>query len=66
MTRRLTWGFISGVALSLAALIATHDQDAIATLLRHDVSSLVLKVALAVFVGGLVLIVFRDRLSKAL
>ena len=66
MTRRLTWVFIIGVALSLAALIATHDQDAIATLLRHDVGSLVLKVALAVFVGGLVLITFRHRLSKAL
>lgn len=55
-----------GIVLSLAALIATHDQDAIATLLRHDVSSLVLKVALAIFVGGLVLIMFRHRLSKAL
>jgi aspartyl protease family protein len=66
VTRRLTWVFIIGVALSLAALIATHDQDAIATLLRHDVGSLVLKVALAVFVGGLVLITFRHRLSKAL
>ncbi len=66
MTRRLTWVLVIGVALSLVALIATNDQDAIATLLRHDIGSLVLKVALAIFVGGLVLILFRDRLSKAL
>jgi aspartyl protease family protein len=66
VTRRLTWVFILGVALSLAALIATNDQDAIATLLRHDIGSLMLKVALAVFAGGLVLVIFRERLSKAL
>lgn len=66
MTRRLTWVFVLGVALSLAALIASNDQDAIATLLRHDIGALTLKVALAVFAGGLVLVTFRERLSKAL
>ncbi len=66
MSRRLTWTFVFGVALSLAALIATNDQDAIANLLRHDIGSLVLKVALAIFVGGLVLVLFRERLSVAL
>ena len=66
MSRRLTWVFVLGVALSLAALIATNDQDAIANLLRHDVGSLALKLALLVFVGGLVLVLFRERLSQAL
>jgi aspartyl protease family protein len=66
VTRRLTWVFVLGVALSLAALIASNDQDAIATLLRHDIGALTLKVALAVFAGGLVLVTFRERLSKAL
>ena len=66
MSRRLTWSFVLGVALSLAALIATNDQDAIANLLRHDVGSLVLKIALVVSVGGLVLALFRENLSKAL
>ena len=54
------------MALSLAALIASNDQDAIASLLRHDAGSLVLKIALLVFAGGLVLVMFRERLSKAL
>ena len=66
MSRRLTWSFVLGVALSLAALIATNDQDAIANLLRHDIGSLVLKLALVIFFGGLVLVLFRERLSKAL
>jgi aspartyl protease family protein len=67
VSRRLTWSLVLGVALSLAVLIATSDDhDAIANLLRHDMGSLVLKVAVVVFVGGLVLVLFRERLSKAL
>jgi aspartyl protease family protein len=67
VSRRLTWSLVLGVALSLAVLIATsNDYDAIANLLRHDVSSLLLKVAVVVFAGGLVLVLFRERLSKAL
>ncbi len=65
MTRRLTWVFVIGAALSLAALIATNDQDAITELLRHDISTLTLKIALAVFVGGLILVNFRDKFWKA-
>ncbi|MFA6267576.1 MAG: TIGR02281 family clan AA aspartic protease [Pseudolabrys sp.] len=66
MSRRITWVLVFGVALSLAALIATQDADPIANLLRHDVGSLVLKVALLVSAGGLVMVLFRERLSKAL
>ena len=66
MSRRLTWTFVFGVALSLAALIASNDQDAITNLLSHDIGSLALKLALAIFVGGLVLTLYRERLSHAL
>jgi aspartyl protease family protein len=66
VSRRLIWTFVLGVALSLAALIASNDQDAIANLLSHDSGSLALKFALAIFVGGLVLTLYRERLSKAL
>ena len=66
MTRRLTWVFVLGIALSLAALVATHDQDTIATLLRHDVGSLAVKIMLAISAGGLAVITFRHHLSKAL
>ncbi len=66
MSRRLTWTLIFGVALSLAALIASNNHDAIANLLSRDAGSLALKLALAIFVGGLVLTMYRDRLSQAL
>ena len=66
MSRRLTWSFVLGVALSLAALIASNDQDAIANLLKHDIGSLAVKVVLVVCAGGLVLVLFREKLSKAL
>ena len=66
MSRRLIWTFVLGVALSLAALIASNDQDAIASLLSHDTGSLALQLALAIFVGGLVITLYRERLSKAL
>jgi aspartyl protease family protein len=67
VSHRLTWSFLFGIALSLAVLIATSgDHDAIANLLRHDVGSLVLKIAVVVFAGGLVLVLFRERLSQAL
>ena len=66
MSRRLIWTFVLGVVLSLAALIASNDQDAITNLLSHDIGSLALKLALVVFVGGLVLTLYRERLSQAL
>ncbi len=66
MSRRLTWAFLIGVALSLAALIASSDHDAIANLLRHNIGALALKVGIVVFAGGLVLTLFRERLTVAL
>ena len=66
MSRRLTWSLIIGVAVSLAVLIAGSDSDPIASLLRRDVGSLVIKLALLIFVGGLVLTLFREKLSRAL
>ncbi len=67
MSRRLTWSLVAGIALSLAVLIVTSgDHDAIANLLRHDVDSLVLKIAVVVFAGGLIMVLFRERLSQAL
>lgn len=64
MSRRLTWIFSIGIVVSLAAMIASNDQDAIANVLRHDTSSVVIKIALAFFVVGLLLVIFRDKLSK--
>jgi aspartyl protease family protein len=66
VSRRLLWSLVIGIAISLAVLIASNDHDPIANLLRHDVSSLFIKVAAVVFAGGLMLVLFRERLSHAL
>ena len=66
VSRRLLWSLTIGVVVSLAVLIASNDSDPITALLRHDVSSLFIKVATAIFVGTFALLMFRDRLSKAL
>jgi aspartyl protease family protein len=66
MSRRLLWSLLLGIAVSLAALIASNDSDAIGNLLRHDLSALLLKVAIVIFVGGLTLVMFRESLSRAL
>jgi aspartyl protease family protein len=52
------------VAVSLAALIASSDQDAITSLLRHDISAVLLKVVLLVCIGGLLFALYRDKLSR--
>jgi aspartyl protease family protein len=54
------------MALSLAALIASNNQDAITNLLSHDIGSLTLKLALVIFAVGLAFTLFRERLSQVL
>jgi aspartyl protease family protein len=66
LSRRLTWSLVLGVGISLAALIASKDQDAITNLLRHDLGALALKVALIVCAGGLLLVLFQEKLSRAI
>lgn len=66
MSRRLIWILVLGAGVSLAAMIASSDQDAIANLLRHDVGAIALKVALVVSIAGLFFAVFREKLSQAL
>ena len=66
MSRRLTVTLVLGMALSLVALALSREQDAIAHLLRPDMSALALKGALVVCAGGLLLVMFREKLSQAL
>ena len=66
MRRRLLWALLIGAALALMVLIVRHDQDPIGRLSTDDLGALAYHVALAVFVGGAVLVLFRERLSTAL
>jgi aspartyl protease family protein len=64
--RRLLWIFLIGIALALVVLIARHDQDPIARLSSDDLGALAYHLALVMFIGGAVLVMFRERLSVAL
>ena len=66
MRRRLLWVLLIGLVLSGVVLIARRDTDSIAGLAAEDFGSLAYHVALVVFVGGTVLVLFRERFSKAL
>jgi aspartyl protease family protein len=66
MSRRLTFTLLFGVILSFTAITASTEQDAIAQLLRHDMSSVALKASLVICATGLLIALFRENLSKAL
>ena len=66
MRRRLLWVLLIGVALALVVMIARHGEDPIAGLSTDDWGALAYHLALVVFIGGAVLVLFRERLSAAL
>ncbi|HEX9321542.1 MAG TPA: TIGR02281 family clan AA aspartic protease [Xanthobacteraceae bacterium] len=66
MQRRLLWPLLIGLGLALLVLLLSRDEDLIAGLARHDFARLAAKVALGLVIGGLVFVLFRQRLSEAL
>jgi len=64
--RRLLWVLLIGLGLALVVLLASNDQDKIAGLAARDFGALAYHLALVVFIGGAVLVMFRERLSQAL
>ena len=66
LPRRLLWVLLIGVALALILLIARHDQEPFGRLAADDLGDLAYHLALVVFIGGAVLMMFRERPSAAL
>ena len=66
LPRRLLWVLLIGVALALIIMIARHDQEPFSRLASGDLGDLAYHLALVVFVGGAVLMMFRERPSAAL
>jgi aspartyl protease family protein len=64
--RRLLWVLLLSLALVLVVLVARHNQGTVGDLSTGDFASLAVKIVLLVFVGGVVLSLFRDRFSHAL
>ena len=66
LPRRLLWVLLIGFALALVLLIARHDQEPFGRLATGDLGDLAYHLALVVFIGGAVLVIFRERPSAAL
>ena len=66
MRNYLHWVFLLGLLFALVLLILGNDGAMIDRLSTHEFSSLAINVALAVFIGAIVLTLFRERISKAL
>lgn len=63
---RLLWILLVGVAVSLIILIARRNDIAIGRFDSQDFASLTYQIGIVVFVGGSVIVLFRDRLMQAL
>jgi aspartyl protease family protein len=66
MRRRMLWVLLVGLGLALVILIARHEQGTVAGLASGDFAYLAAQIAIAVFLGGMVLALFRQRLSQAI
>jgi len=66
LRHRLLWILLAGLGLSLAILIVRHDQGTIGAFSTDDFASLTVKIAFLVFLGGTVLMLFRESFWQAL
>ncbi len=61
----MLWLLLAGLGLSLLILFVRHEQGTIGGLTTDDFASLTVKIAFLVFLGGSVLVIFRERFEKA-
>ena len=66
MSRRMVWVLLVGLGAALLLLIARHDEGTVGALSTHDFASLIIKIAVLIFVGGAALALVRHRFSEAL
>jgi aspartyl protease family protein len=65
MRPRLLWILLFGLLFTFIVLMVRHDGGMVGGLTTQEFSSLAVNVTLAVFVGAMVLALFRERISKA-
>jgi aspartyl protease family protein len=66
MTSRMLWILLLGLLAALLVLFARHDEGTVGGMLNEDFASLAVRIALLIFIGGMVLTLFRDRITQAL
>jgi aspartyl protease family protein len=64
--RVLLWILLFGLGLGLLVVVTRHDDGAVAGLLPREFPALAVNVTIAVFIGGMLLTLFRQRWSQAL
>jgi aspartyl protease family protein len=63
---KLFWLLLLGLGLSLVVLVAKHDSKTIMGLSTDDFASLAVKIVFLVFLGGAVLMFFRENFMQAM
>jgi aspartyl protease family protein len=63
---RLLWILLIGLGLAFLLLLLRHDDGTLAGMTTDEFSGAVIKIALIVFIGSMVVTLFRERLSQAL
>lgn len=66
MGNRLLWILLIGLGLAFLLLLLRHEDGTIAGMTNDEFSGVVIKVALMVFIGSMVVTLFRERFSQAL
>jgi aspartyl protease family protein len=65
MRNRLLWVLLIGLVLALIVLVVRHNGGTVGSFTTQEFSSLAVDVAIAVFVGVMVLALFHERISRA-
>ena len=65
MGNRLLWFLLIGLGLAFLLLLLRHEDGTIAGMTTDEFSGVVIKVALMVFIGSMVVTLFRERFSQA-
>ena len=64
--QRLLWVLLAGLAIAFVILVARHGEGTVGSLSTGEFASFVYKIALLVFVGSAVVVMFRRRFAQAL
>jgi aspartyl protease family protein len=66
LRHRLLWILLAGLGLSFVILLVRHEQGTIGAMTSSDFASLTVKIAFLIFLGGTVLMLFRESFWQAI
>ena len=66
MRQRLLWLLVLGLVVAILVLVSRHEAGTVGPLTTNEFGSLAYKLALLVFLGGALFVIFRDRVTEAI